>query len=52
MFVAIDRWRLYPERDQDFVANRHRITQLGRAGGFGCSSLFKGSVGYWVAIAR
>jgi heme-degrading monooxygenase HmoA len=52
MFVAIYRWRLHPGREQDFVANWHRITQLGLAAGSGGSSLFKSSEGHWVAIAR
>jgi heme-degrading monooxygenase HmoA len=52
MFVAIYRWRLYPEREQDFIANWHRITQLGLAAGSGGSSLFKDADGCWVALAR
>ena len=52
MFVAIYRWRLHPEREQDFVDNWHRITRLGLAAGSGGSSLFKDSDGSWVAIAR
>ncbi len=52
MFVAIYRWRLRPEREQDFIANWHRITQLGLAAGSGGSSLFKDAEGCWVAIAR
>jgi hypothetical protein len=52
MFVAIYRWRLHPEREQDFVDNWHRITQLGLAAGSGGSSLFKDSDGCWIAIAR
>ncbi len=52
MFVAIYRWRLYPELEQDFIANWHRITLLGVAAGSGGSSLFKDAEGCWVAIAR
>ena len=52
MFVAIYRWRLHPELEQDFVANWHRITLLGLAAGSGGSSLFKDAEGCWVAIAR
>jgi heme-degrading monooxygenase HmoA len=52
MFVAIYRWRLYPELEQDFIANWQRITLLGLAEGSGGSSLFKDSQGCWVAIAR
>jgi hypothetical protein len=52
MFVAIYRWRLHPEREQDFIANWHRITLLGLAAGSGGSSLFKDTEGCWVAIAR
>ncbi len=52
MFVAIYRWRLHPEREQDFVANWHRITRLGLAAGSGGSSLFKDAQDRWVAIAR
>jgi hypothetical protein len=52
MFVAIYRWRLHVELEQDFVANWHRITQLGLAAGSGGSSLFKDAEGCWVAIAR
>ena len=52
MFVAIYRWRLHPEREQDFIANWQRITALGRAAGSGGSSLFKDAQGCWVAIAR
>lgn len=52
MFVAIYRWRLHPEREQDFVSNWHRITRLGLAAGSGGSSLFKDAQGNWVAIAR
>ena len=52
MFVAIYRWRLHPELEQDFIANWHRITLLGVAAGSGGSSLFKDTEGCWVAIAR
>ncbi len=52
MFVAIYRWRLHPEREQDFVANWQRITLDGLAGGSGGSSLFRNADGVWVAIAR
>jgi len=52
MFVAIYRWRLHPELEQDFIANWHRITLLGLAAGSGGSSLFKDTQGCWVAIAR
>jgi len=52
VFVAIYRWRLQPEREQDFIANWHRITLLGLAAGSGGSSLFKDADGSWVAIAR
>ncbi len=52
MFVAIYRWRLHPEREQDFVANWQRITLGGLAGGSGGSSLFRNAQGVWVAIAR
>ncbi|HEY8586228.1 MAG TPA: antibiotic biosynthesis monooxygenase [Rhodanobacter sp.] len=52
MFVAIYRWRLHPEREQDFVANWRRITLDGLAGGSGGSSLFRSAQGLWVAIAR
>ena len=52
MFVAIYRWRLHPEREQDFVSNWQRITRLGLAAGSGGSSLFKDAQGHWVAIAR
>jgi hypothetical protein len=52
MFVAIYRWRLHPEREQDFIANWQRITQEGLAGGSGGSSLFRNAQGLWVAIAR
>ncbi len=52
MFVAIYRWRLHPEREQDFVANWQRITVNGLAGGSGGSSLFRNAQGQWVAIAR
>jgi hypothetical protein len=52
MFVAIYRWRLHPEREQDFVANWRRITMDGLAGGSGGSSLFLNAQGIWVAIAR
>jgi heme-degrading monooxygenase HmoA len=52
MFVAIYRWRLHPEREQDFIANWHRITRLGLAAGSGGSSLFRDAEGCWVAIAR
>jgi heme-degrading monooxygenase HmoA len=52
MFVAIYRWRLHPEREQDFLANWQRVTQLGLAAGSGGSSLFKDDEGQWVAIAR
>lgn len=52
MFVVIYRWRLHPEREQDFVANWRRITLGGLAGGSGGSSLFRNAQGVWVAIAR
>jgi hypothetical protein len=52
MFVAIYRWRLDPEREQDFVTNWQRITLNGLAGGSGGSSLFRNAQGIWVAIAR
>ena len=52
MFVAIYRWRLQAGLEQDFIANWERITALGLAAGSGGSSLFKGSDGRWVAIAR
>lgn len=52
MFVAIYRWRLHPEREQDFVTNWRRITLEGLAGGSGGSSLFRNAQGIWVAIAR
>ena len=52
MLVAIYRWRLHPELEQDFIANWHRITLLGVAAGSGGSSLFKDTEGCWVAIAR
>ena len=52
MFVVIYRWRLHPEREQDFVTNWQRITLGGRAGGSGGSSLFRNAQGIWVAIAR
>lgn len=52
MFVAIYRWRLHPGREQDFVVNWQRITELGLAAGSGGSSLFKDEQGCWVAIAR
>ena len=52
MFVAIYRWRLQAGLEQDFIANWQRITALGLAAGSGGSSLFKGSDGRWVAIAR
>jgi heme-degrading monooxygenase HmoA len=52
MFVAIYRWRLHSEREQDFLANWQRITQLGLAAGSGGSSLFKDDEGQFVAIAR
>jgi len=52
MFVAIYRWRLHPEREQDFVTNWQRITRLGLVAGSGGSSLFKDAQGHWVAIAR
>ena len=52
MFVAIYRWRLDPEREQDFVAHWQRITLDGLAGGSGGSSLFRDAQGTWVAIAR
>lgn len=52
MFVAIYRWRLHPEREQDFVANWRRITVAGLADGSGGSSLFRNAQGIWVAIAR
>jgi heme-degrading monooxygenase HmoA len=52
VFVAIYRWRLQTEREQDFIANWQRITRLGLAAGSGGSSLFKDADGLWVAIAR
>jgi len=52
VFVAIYRWRLQAGLEQDFIANWQRITALGLAAGSGGSSLFKGSDGRWVAIAR
>lgn len=52
MFVAIYRWRLHADFEQDFVANWHRITRLGLAAGSGGSSLFKDAEGCCVAIAR
>ena len=52
MFVAIYRWRLHPQREQDFVANWQRITLGGLACGSGGSSLFRNAQGIWVAIAR
>lgn len=52
MFVAIYRWRLHPELEQDFIANWRRITADGLAGGSGGSSLFRNAQGLWVAIAR
>lgn len=52
MFVAIYRWRLHPEREEDFIANWQRITLLGLAAGSGGSSLFKDAEACWVAIAR
>jgi heme-degrading monooxygenase HmoA len=52
VFVAIYRWRLQAGLEQDFIANWERITSLGLAAGSGGSSLFKGSDGRWVAIAR
>jgi heme-degrading monooxygenase HmoA len=52
MFVAIYRWRLHPEREQNFLANWQRITLPGLAAGSGGSSLFKDAEGGWVAIAR
>jgi heme-degrading monooxygenase HmoA len=52
MFVAIYRWRLHPEREQDFVANWQRITLDGLASGSGGSSLFRNAQNLWVAIAR
>ena len=52
MFVAIYRWRLHPEREQDFIVNWQRMTLLGLAAGSGGSSLFKDGSGQWVAIAR
>ena len=52
MFVAIYRWRLQPEREQDFIANWQRITLNGLAGGSGGSSLFRNAQGTWIAIAR
>jgi len=52
MFVAIYRWRLHPEREQDFIVNWQRITRLGCNAGSGGSSLFRNAQGVWVAIAR
>jgi hypothetical protein len=52
MFVVIYRWRLHPEREQDFVANWQRITVGGLARGSGGSSLFRNAQNLWVAIAR
>jgi hypothetical protein len=52
MFVAIYRWRLHPEREQDFIVNWQRITRLGYTAGSGGSSLFRNAQGVWVAIAR
>jgi hypothetical protein len=52
MFVAIYRWRLHADREQDFIINWQRITLLGLAAGSGGSSLFKDAQGCWVAIAR
>lgn len=52
MFVAIYRWRLHPEREQDFVANWQRITLDGLAGGSGGSNLLRNAQNLWVAIAR
>ena len=52
MFVAIYRWRLDPEREQDFMSHWQRITVDGLAGGSGGSSLFRDAQGVWVAIAR
>lgn len=52
MFIAIYRWRLDPEREQDFVTHWQRITVDGIAAGSGGSSLFRGRQGIWVAIAR
>lgn len=52
MFVAIYRWRLHVGREQDFIANWQRITELGLSAGSGGSSLFKDTQGCWVAIAR
>jgi hypothetical protein len=52
VFVAIYRWRLQVGLEQDFIVNWQRITALGLAAGSGGSSLFKGSDGRWVAIAR
>ena len=52
MFVAVYRWRLRPELEQDFVAHWRRITELGLGAGSGGSSLFKDADGCWVAMAR
>lgn len=52
MLIAIYRWRLHPEREQDFVTHWRLITLQGLAGGSGGSSLFRDARGVWVAIAR